>query len=79
MDMNEQKIKEILIGQDENFKNLTMKHQEFDLRLKELSDLSIKTDMDLIEERNLKKEKLKLKDSMQKVIFEYKRNVEERD
>jgi uncharacterized protein len=76
MNNNEQSIKEILIREDDNFKTLSIKHQEYDQRLKELGNLDFKTDEELIEERNLKKEKLKMKDSMQQVIFEYKRNTQ---
>ena len=74
LSLNEQKIKEILIKEDEGFKNLTRKHQEFDQRLKELNSQVFKTDGELMEERNLKKQKLKIKDSMQKYIFEFRKN-----
>jgi uncharacterized protein YdcH (DUF465 family) len=73
--LNDQTIKEILIQQNETFKALDQKHQEFDQRLREIYNRNIKTDGDLIEERNLKKRKLKIKDSMQKYIFEYKKGM----
>jgi len=75
INLNEQKIKNILIKQNENFKSLTQKHQEFDRRLKELNNINFKTDKELIEVRNLKKRKLKIKDSMQKYIFDYKKGM----
>jgi uncharacterized protein YdcH (DUF465 family) len=75
INLNEQKIKDILIKQNENFKSLNRKHQEFDRRLKELDNINFKTDKELIEVRNLKKRKLKIKDSMQKYIFDYKKSI----
>lgn len=72
MNLDDQKIKEILIRKNESFKNLAIKHREFEHQLEELNNRSFKTDRELIEERNLKKQKLRLKDSMQKYIFEYR-------
>jgi len=72
---NDQTIKEILMRQDETFKTLDQEHREFDRKLRELNNRNIKTDHDLIEERNLKKRKLQIKDSMQKYIFEYKKGM----
>ena len=72
--MNDQSIKEILIRQDEYFKSLDLKHREFEQRLEELDSRKIKTDRDWLEVRNLKKHKLQIKDSMQRYIFEYRKN-----
>lgn len=72
--MNDNEIKEVLMQRDENFKSLQIKHQEYEQRIKVINDKDVKTDMDIVEERNLKKEKLKLKDSMQQYIFEFKKN-----
>lgn len=74
LSMNDQKIKEILVKQNEHFKHLNLEHQQFDQRLKELNNRTFKTERDWIELRNLKKHKLRLKDSMQKFIFEYRKN-----
>jgi uncharacterized protein YdcH (DUF465 family) len=75
INLNEQKIKEILIKQNQNFKSLNKKHQEFDRRLKELNNINFKTDKELLEVRNLKKHKLKIKDSLQKYILDYKKSM----
>ena len=75
LSMNDQKIKEILTKQNEHFKHLNLEHQQFDLRLKELNNRKFKTERDWIELRNLKKHKLRIKDSMQKYIFEYRKNI----
>ena len=72
--MNDQKIKEILVKQNEHFKHLNSEHQQFERRLNELNSREFKTETDWIEVRNLKKQKLRIKDSMQKYIFEYRKN-----
>jgi len=72
---NEQNIKELLLMEDSDFKMLNIKHQEYDQRLKELNEMDFKTEDLLIEERNLKKEKLRIKDSMERYIFDYKKNM----
>ncbi len=72
MYMNDQHIKEILIEQDETFKDLSHKHQQFDQKLAELRARDFKTDIELIEERDLKKQKLRIKDSMENYIFEFR-------
>ena len=74
LSMNDQKIKEILVKQNEHFKHLNLEHQQFDQRLRELNNRSFKTERDWIELRNLKKHKLRIKDTMQEYIFEYRKN-----
>jgi uncharacterized protein YdcH (DUF465 family) len=71
--MDDQRIKEILIQQNESFKNLDIRHRQCEQQLKELTSQSFKTDREFLEERNLKKQKLKIKDSMQRYIFEYRK------
>ncbi len=75
MEINDQKIKEILIEENERFKTLSLRHREFDQRLRELTKRDVLTDTEMIEEKNLKKEKLKIKDSMQQYIFEYRKRA----
>jgi len=72
--MNDQTIKEILVKQNEHFKHLNLEHQQFEERLTELSNRKFKTEKDWIELSNLKKHKLRIKDSIQKYIFEYRKN-----
>lgn len=79
INMDDQKIREILVRQNEKFKSLDIKHREFEHQLNELNNRSYKTDKELIEERNLKKQKLKLKDSMQRYIFEFRKSTSTRD
>jgi uncharacterized protein YdcH (DUF465 family) len=69
--MEEQKIKEILIERDSEFKMLFVKHQELEDKLQELLRRRPKTEEERIAEKTIKKEKLRLKDAMQKRISSY--------
>jgi len=71
--MQEQKIKEILIDRDSEFKMLFVKHQELEERLQRSLQNKRKSDEERIAEKNLKKEKLRLKDAMQKRIIAFRR------
>lgn len=73
MYMDDKRIKEVLMQKSETFKDLSMKHQQFDRQLTEIKSRGTNTEIDRVEERNIKKQKLKLKDSMQQFIFEYRR------
>lgn len=74
LSLHDHNIKDILIKQNESFKLLSRKHEEFDQRLRELNNQRFKTDYEWLEVRNLKKQKLRVKDSMQKYIFEYRKS-----
>lgn len=73
--LHDRQIKEILIRDNVDFKELSLKHQECERKLQEITarTKNIKTDKEWMEEHNLKKQKLRLKDSMQKYILEYKK------
>ena len=71
--MQEQKIKEILIERDSEFKVLFVKHQELEEQLQGLLQKKAKSEDERIAEKNLKKEKLRLKDAMQKRIESFKK------
>jgi uncharacterized protein YdcH (DUF465 family) len=71
--MQEQKIKEILIERDSEFKVLFVKHQELEEQLQGLLQKKAKSEDERIAEKNLKKEKLRLKDAMQKRIEAFKK------
>lgn len=73
MYMDDMRIKEILLQHNKTFRTLNLEHQKCDQQLKELTHQNMKTDTELIRERNLKKQKLKIKDSMQRFIFEYRK------
>ncbi len=71
--MEEQKIKEILIEKDSEFKMLFVKHQELEEKLQALQQKKQKSEEERVTEKNIKKEKLRLKDAMQKRICAYKK------
>lgn len=71
--MQEQKIKEILIDRDSEFKMLFVKHQELEGQLQRSMQNKRKSDEERIAEKNLKKEKLRLKDAMQKRIIAFRK------
>ena len=65
--MNEQlqNLKELLLQTDEEFNRLAARHHELDDRLHELSAKHYLSEPEQIEETNLKKRKLQLKDRME--------------
>jgi uncharacterized protein YdcH (DUF465 family) len=73
--MEEQKIKEILIERDSEFKMLFVKHQELEGKLRQFLDKKQKSEEERVTEKNIKKEKLRLKDAMQKRISAFKKQT----
>jgi uncharacterized protein YdcH (DUF465 family) len=71
--MEEQRIKEILIERDSEFKMLFVKHQELEEKLQQYTQKKQKSEDERIMEKNIKKEKLKLKDAMQKRIYAFRK------
>ena len=71
--MEEQRIKEILIERDSEFKMLFVKHQELEDKLQALQRRKAKTEEERLAEKTIKKEKLRLKDAMQKRICAFAR------
>ncbi len=71
--MQEQRIKEILLESDSEFKMLFVKHQELEEQLQRSLLKRQKSDEERVAEKNLKKEKLRLKDAMQKRIDAFRR------
>lgn len=75
--LEDRHIKEILTRDNIDFNKLNLAHRECEQKLEEIKArvLEIRTDTDWLEEQNLKKQKLRLKDSMEKYIVEYKKQV----
>ena len=74
--MEDQRIREILIEKDGDFRRLFIEHQEFQQQLDELSILERNGDEDEIQVRELKKRKLQAKDAMQRRIAAYRTRIE---
>ena len=74
MERDLEELRQHLIVTNEEFSRLAKEHSEHKLRLEQLYQRPHLTDADRIEEINLKKRKLVLKDQMERIIQKY-RNV----
>jgi uncharacterized protein YdcH (DUF465 family) len=73
--MDDHRIKEILIEKNGAFKKLFLEHQELEEKLQLHLQNKFKNEEERTEEKNIKKRKLKLKDAMQKHIYEFKKKL----
>jgi uncharacterized protein YdcH (DUF465 family) len=64
----EKELREKLLQTDEEFRALSQKHHELDVRLHELGSRSYLVEMEQVEEITLKKRKLQLKDRMEHIL-----------
>ncbi len=74
METNLQELKNRLMASDEEFSRLASEHSNHERRLEQLSRRPYLTDSEQMEEINLKKRKLSLKDQMEKILQRYKKN-----
>ena len=63
-----QDLKELLLQTDEEFHKLAAKHHELDDRLHELSSKHYLSEPEHLEQVNLKKQKLQVKDRMEDIL-----------
>ena len=68
MNVQTQGLKEELLRTDEEFHQLVAKHHELEDRLHELTSKHYLSEPEQVEEVNLKKRKLQLKDRMEDII-----------
>jgi len=68
MNGQSQDLKELLLQTDEEFHQLAAKHHELEDRLHELSSKHYLSEPEQLEEVNLKKRKLQLKDRMEDIL-----------
>jgi uncharacterized protein len=68
MNAQSQDLKEQLIQSDEEFHDLAVKHHELEDRLHELTSKQYLSQPEQVEEINLKKRKLQLKDRMENIL-----------
>lgn len=64
----ETELRERLLQTDEEFRALSQKHHELDVRLHELGARPYLADIEQVEEVTLKKRKLQLKDRMEHIM-----------
>ena len=72
-----QSLKELLLQTDEEFNKLAARHHELDDRLHELSSKHYLSEPEQIEQVNLKKQKLQLKDRMEDILRRHQRTQTE--
>ena len=66
-----EEVKEILLKENQNFRELAQQHQNFEKRLSELAELNYPSDEEILEETALKRKKLAVKDEMYTIMNEY--------
>ena len=67
-------LKEELIRQDAEFRELAKEHGRYEARLSELSSLAYPSDEEQLEEITLKKKKLAIKDQMHSIMLQHQKN-----
>jgi uncharacterized protein YdcH (DUF465 family) len=68
-----QEVKNHLLASDPQFRTLAEQHHELDDRLHQLIEKHYLSATEQVEETNLKKKKLALKDQMESILREYSR------
>ena len=73
--MKEEEIKDQLMSSNPEFRRLFEEHRDYEGRLKKLHNLHHMTEQDHLEEIQLKKRKLHLKDQMNSMISKFRVEV----
>jgi uncharacterized protein YdcH (DUF465 family) len=68
MSVDAHQLRDLLMQSDQEFRELALKHHELDDRLHELSSRAFLSENEQIEEIQLKKRKLHLKDRMEGIL-----------
>lgn len=64
-------VRDALIKENQSFRDLVQKHQNYEKRLSELNELAYPNDDELLEETTIKKKKLLVKDEIYAIMHEY--------
>lgn len=64
-------VRDALIKENQNFRELVQQHQNYEKRLTELAELTYPNDDELLEETTLKKKKLNVKDEIYAMMQSY--------
>ena len=75
MEMGTVDIKEHLLQSDEDFRRLAQKHHQYDKQLGKLIHKAHLSEQEKVEEINLKKMKLRVKDQMESMIQKYRQRA----
>ncbi len=71
--MKEKELKELLLKKDEVFKKAYNQHKKLGKKLEKLKQKDFLTEVENMEEKELKKKKLFLKDKMYYLMTEYRK------
>ena len=71
--MDEKALKELMLRENTDFRRLHEEHQASEKRLEDLQSKSFLTEEEKLEERELKKRKLALKDRMYLMMAEFRK------
>lgn len=75
MEQSSASLREHLMANDQEFRELASEHHQYESRLHELSVLQFPTEEEQVEETLLKKKKLLIKDKMEAILGRYKRQA----
>lgn len=64
-------IRDTLLKENQDFKELVHQHENYEKRLSELADIHFPNDDEVLEESKLKKEKLAVKDKIYEMMNSY--------
>ena len=67
-------VRDELIKENQNFRDLVQQHQSYEKRLTELAQLTYPNDDELVEETTLKKKKLNVKDEIYAMMEDYSKS-----
>ena len=70
--MKDEKIKIAIREENTEFTRLEEKHRQYDEKIQELSSHAFLTEDEKLEEKRIKKLKLKLKDQMNEIMLKYR-------
>jgi hypothetical protein len=74
MNAQGQDLKDLLLQSDEEFRNLVARHHDLDDRLHQLTEKQYLSEPEQLEEVNLKKHKLHLKDQMEGILRRHRQS-----
>ncbi len=73
MELAEPEVRNILLENSDAFRALAEQHASYEARLEELTSKHLPTEQERVEETEIKKRKLHLKDQMAAMIRDYRR------
>jgi uncharacterized protein YdcH (DUF465 family) len=73
--MDEKALKELMLKENAEFRELNNDHQACDKRLEKLRAKGFLNEAETLEERELKKRKLALKDRMYRMMAEFRKTL----